>query len=292
LAARRDQKVIRMEDFEEAKDKVTMGKARKSRVINEEENRLTAYHEVGHVLCSLFQDKVEPVHKVTIIPRGFTGGATHYLLTDKSNYSRNYLEQHLAGLMGGRAAEEIVFGELTTGAGNDIQRATDLAKKMVCNWGMSERIGPMTVGRSRRGILGKNHPALLLQRGHRAIAMPRLQPHRARPKRSKESRPRTARADAMSDACWIPRPRAERYLAIELERDRNTASWWRKARASDGNAPGKREEPETPRKRSLCRSRRPEEDPPTEIPRGRPPQTTRPNPKTPRGTGGALMSWN
>ncbi|MCD4829087.1 MAG: ATP-dependent zinc metalloprotease FtsH [Candidatus Cloacimonetes bacterium] len=156
LAARRDQKAIRMEDFEEAKDKVTMGKARRSKVISEEEKRITAYHEVGHVLCSIFQDKTEPVHKVTIIPRGFAGGATHYLLTDKTNYSRSYLEQTLIGLMGGRAAEEIVFEDLTTGAGSDIQRATDMAKKMVCNWGMSARIGPMTIGREEGQVfLGK-----------------------------------------------------------------------------------------------------------------------------------------
>jgi cell division protease FtsH len=156
IAAGKNKKALEMDDFEEAKDKVTLGKERKSRVIEEDEKRLTAYHEVGHVLCSIFQDKTEPVHKVTIIPRGFTGGATHYLLTDKSNYAKSYLDQMLVTMMGGRAAEEIIFGELTTGAGNDIERATDIAKKMVCSWGMSEKIGPMTIGREQGEIfLGK-----------------------------------------------------------------------------------------------------------------------------------------
>ncbi|HNX00623.1 MAG TPA: ATP-dependent zinc metalloprotease FtsH [Candidatus Cloacimonadota bacterium] len=156
IAAGKSKKALEMEDFEEAKDKVTLGKERKSKVIEEDEKKLTAFHEVGHVLCSIFQDKTEPVHKVTIIPRGFTGGATHYLLTDKSNYAKSYLDQMLVTMLGGRAAEEIIFGELTTGAGNDIDRATDIAKKMVCSWGMSEKIGPMTIGREQGEIfLGK-----------------------------------------------------------------------------------------------------------------------------------------
>ncbi len=156
-AARKDKKSIDMIDFDEARDKVTLGKERKNRIIEDDEKKNTAYHEIGHVLCSVFQDKTEPVHKVTIIPRGFTGGATHYLMTDKSNYSRSYLEQILVNLMGGRVAEEIVFNELTTGAGNDIQRATELAKKMVCNWGMSSEIGPMTVGREDKQVfLGRD----------------------------------------------------------------------------------------------------------------------------------------
>lgn len=156
-AARKDKKKIEMIDFDEARDKVTLGKERKNRIIEDDEKKNTSYHEIGHVLCSVFQEKTEPVHKVTIIPRGFTGGATHYLMTDKSNYSRTYLEQILVNLMGGRCAEEIVFNELTTGAGNDIQRATELAKKMVCNWGMSSEIGPMTVGREDKQVfLGRD----------------------------------------------------------------------------------------------------------------------------------------
>ena len=156
LAARKNKKKIEMDDFEEAKDKQILGKARKSKVISEEEKKNTSYHEVGHVLTSVFLDKVEPVHKVSIIPRGFTGGATHYLQTDKSSYSRSYLEQRLVSLLGGRCAEEIVFNELTTGAGNDIERATDIVTKMVCNWGMSRKIGPMTVGKKNEQVfLGK-----------------------------------------------------------------------------------------------------------------------------------------
>ena len=156
IAATKNKKHIEMIDFEEAKDKLILGKEKKSRVISEEDKRLTAYHEIGHVLTSVFMDKTEPVHKVSIIPRGFTGGATHYLLSDRSGYSRSYLKQLLVTLMGGRAAEEIVFDELTTGAGNDIDRCTDIAKKMVCTWGMSDKVGPMTIGKEQGEVfLGK-----------------------------------------------------------------------------------------------------------------------------------------
>jgi len=156
LAARRNKKKIDNSDFEEAKDKVTLGKARKSKVITEEDKRSTAIHETGHVLCSVFLDKTEPIHKVTIIPRGFTGGATHFLQTDKSKYTKSYLEQSIVGLMGGRAAEEVVLKEISTGASNDIQRATDLAKQMVCKWGMSSEIGPMMIGKENSQVfLGK-----------------------------------------------------------------------------------------------------------------------------------------
>lgn len=156
VAAGKNKKFIEMADFETAKDKLILGKEKKSRVIPEEEKRITAYHEIGHVLTSVLQDKTEPVHKVSIIPRGFTGGATHYLLSDKNNYSRQYLEQILVTLMGGRAAEELVFNDLTTGAGNDIERCTDIAKKMICAWGMSDKIGPMTIGKDQGEVyLGK-----------------------------------------------------------------------------------------------------------------------------------------
>lgn len=157
VAAGKNKKHIEMSDFETAKDKLILGKEKKSRVIPEDEKKITAYHEVGHVLTSILQEKTEPVHKVSIIPRGFTGGATHYLLSDKSNYSRSYLEQILVTLMGGRAAEELVFNDLTTGAGNDIERCTDIAKKMICVWGMSEKIGPMTIGKDQGEVyLGKD----------------------------------------------------------------------------------------------------------------------------------------
>ncbi|MCF7918633.1 MAG: ATP-dependent zinc metalloprotease FtsH [Candidatus Cloacimonetes bacterium] len=159
LAARKNKKEVEMVDIEEAKDKVTMGKARKSRVITEEDKLNTAYHEVGHVLCSIFQEKAEPVHKVTIIPRGFSGGATHFLQTEKTTYARDYLLHSLVGLYGGRCAEEIIFGQesVTTGASNDIERATDIARQMVCNWGMSTRIGPIVVSKKESQVfLGKD----------------------------------------------------------------------------------------------------------------------------------------
>jgi len=157
LAARKDKKKIETEDFEEAKDKVTLGKARKSKVITDEDKKNTAYHEIGHVLCSVFQEQTEPIHKVTIIPRGFTGGATHFLQTDRTRYTKSYLEESLVGLLGGRVAEEIVFNELSTGAANDIQRVSDIVNKMVCNWGMSEKIGPMTVAKKQSQIfLGRD----------------------------------------------------------------------------------------------------------------------------------------
>ena len=159
LAARKNQKKIEMNDFEEAKDKVTLGKARKSKVITPEDKKITAFHEVGHVICSMFQEETEPIHKVSIIPRGFTGGATHFLQTEKMNYSKSYLEQTLVGLYGGRCAEEITFGKnhITTGASNDIERATDLAKKMVCNWGMSPKIGAIVVAKKEAQVfLGRD----------------------------------------------------------------------------------------------------------------------------------------
>ncbi len=156
LAARKEKKKIEMDDFEEAKDKVTMGKERKSRAIDDDEKKITAYHEIGHVLCSVFLDKTEPVHKVTIIPRGFSGGATHFLQKERSNYAKKYLMQKIVELLGGRSAEEIVFDEISTGAGMDIERATSLAKKMVCQWGMSEKVGPMTIGKDEENpFLGK-----------------------------------------------------------------------------------------------------------------------------------------
>jgi len=157
MAARKGKKKIEMDDFEEAIDKVTMGKARKNRVISDEEKQNTSVHEVGHVICSLFQPKTEPIHKVTIIPRGFSGGATHFLQTEKSNYSRSYLEQIIAELLGGRAAEEIKFGELTTGASSDIERATGIARNMVCHWGMSKKIGPLVVAQKQGEVfLGRD----------------------------------------------------------------------------------------------------------------------------------------
>jgi len=153
LAARKNQKVVTMQDFEEAKDKVMMGLERKSLIISEKEKRTTAYHESGHVLVARMVPEADPVHKVTIIPRGRALGITTYLpIDEKHTYSKQYLEAMITYALGGRAAEKIVFGELTTGAGNDIERATVLARKMVCEWGMSERLGPLTYGSNEEEI--------------------------------------------------------------------------------------------------------------------------------------------
>ena len=153
LAARRDQKNVTMTDFEDAKDKVMMGIERKTMLISEEEKKTTAYHESGHVLVSRSLPNTDPVHKVTIIPRGKALGLTHYLpIDEKHNYSLGYLESMLAQLLGGRSAEKIVFNHYTTGAGNDIERATDIARKMVCEWGMSDVLGPVTFGKKEEEI--------------------------------------------------------------------------------------------------------------------------------------------
>ncbi len=153
LAARRNRDKVMMTDFEEAKDKVMMGMERKTMLITEEEKKTTAYHESGHVLVSRLLPDTDPVHKVTIIPRGRALGVTHYLpIDEKHNYSRSYLESMLIQLLGGRSAEKIVFDHFTTGAGNDIERASDIARKMVCEWGMSDILGPVTFGKKEEEI--------------------------------------------------------------------------------------------------------------------------------------------
>ena len=150
---------VDMADFEFAKDKVMMGSERRSLVMSEAEKRLTAYHEAGHALVAVLVPEADPLHKVTIIPRGMALGLTQQLpLEDRYTYPRNYLEANLKVLMGGRIAEELVFGpnQMTTGAGNDLERATELARKMVCEWGMSENMGPLTFGKREESIfLGK-----------------------------------------------------------------------------------------------------------------------------------------
>ncbi len=152
-AARQDRNMVIMEDFEMAKDKIMMGMERKSLIISEEEKRSTAYHESGHVLVSKLIPGSDPVHKVTIIPRGRALGVTSYLpIDERHNYSKDYLETLLCHLLGGRVAEMLVMDQLTTGAGNDIERATDLTRKMVCEWGMSEKLGPVTFGKKEEEI--------------------------------------------------------------------------------------------------------------------------------------------
>lgn len=148
LAARLDKKEVGTNDFETAKDKVLMGVERRSMVISEEEKRITAYHEAGHALMAKLLPGTDPVHKVTIIPRGRALGLTMQLPTDdRHNYSKEFLYNTLAILMGGRVAEELVLNNITTGAGNDIEKATELARKMVCEWGMSEKLGPVSFGK-------------------------------------------------------------------------------------------------------------------------------------------------
>jgi cell division protease FtsH len=152
-AARYNQKVVRMLDFEFAKDKVLMGAERRSMIISESEKRVTAIHEAGHALLTVKLPHADPIHKVTIIPRGMALGLTQQLPVDeKHNYSREYLEDQIAILLGGRIAEEITIGSITTGAGNDLERATDLARRMVCEWGMSNAMGPLTFGKKEEQI--------------------------------------------------------------------------------------------------------------------------------------------
>ena len=152
LAARYNKKVVEMSDFEYAKDKVMMGVERKSLLISEDEKKLTAIHEAGHVLVAKYLPESDAVHKVTIIPRGRAMGTTNYLPGEKHSWSKKYCETVLAQMLGGRAAELVVMKELTTGAGNDIERATALARKMVCEWGMSEKMGPLTFGKKDEEI--------------------------------------------------------------------------------------------------------------------------------------------
>ena len=160
-AARQNKKEVETVDFEMAKDKVLMGAERKSMILTEEEKRVTAYHEAGHALMAKLLPGTDPVHKVTIIPRGRALGVTMQLPTDdRHNYSKEFLYNTLAILMGGRVAEELVFKHVTTGAGNDLERATDLARKMVCEWGMSEKLGPLTFGQKEDAVfLGRDFAA-------------------------------------------------------------------------------------------------------------------------------------
>lgn len=153
IAARKNSETVTMNDFEAAKDKVLMGVERKSMVLSEEERRITAYHEAGHALVAKLTPAADPIHKVSIIPRGRALGVTQQLpLDDRYTYSREYLYATLKVLLGGRVAEEIALQTMTTGAGNDLERATELARKMVTEWGMSERMGPLTFGKREEHI--------------------------------------------------------------------------------------------------------------------------------------------
>ncbi len=152
-AARQNRKAVRMIDFEEAKDKVLMGKERRSMVMNEREKRNTAYHEAGHALVAYFLPDADPLHKVTIIPRGRALGLTMQLPEDdKYTYTREYIAARMTILLAGRAAEDIFLGATTTGAANDMERSTELARKMVCEWGMSADLGPISFGKNEEQI--------------------------------------------------------------------------------------------------------------------------------------------
>ena len=152
LAARQNRKTVLMYDFEIAKDKVLMGAERRSMILTDEEKKVTAFHEAGHALIAAMLPLADPLHKVTIIPRGMALGVTMQLPeTDRHNYTRDYLETDLTVFMGGRLAEELFLGQMSTGAGNDIERATAMARKMVCEWGMSQ-LGPLTFGKKEEQI--------------------------------------------------------------------------------------------------------------------------------------------
>ncbi|MGE4318102.1 MAG: ATP-dependent zinc metalloprotease FtsH [Deferribacterales bacterium] len=157
VAARKNKESVQMADFEEAKDKVIMGKERRSMVISDKEKENTAYHEAGHAIVAKFIPESDPVHKVSIIPRGMALGVTMQLpVDDRHMYTKEYMDSMLAVLMGGRVAEEVIFGRLSTGAGNDIERASDIARKMVCSWGMSKKMGPLAYGKKDEQVfLGK-----------------------------------------------------------------------------------------------------------------------------------------
>ena len=152
MAARKEKKKIDRSDFEVAKDKVLMGVERKSMIISPEDKENTAYHEIGHVLVAKLIPGTDPIHKVTIVPRGWSLGQTHYLPDERHTRHKEFLLSEVAVLLGGRAAEEIVKKDVSTGAGNDLERATDLARKMVCEWGMSEKLGPLTFGKKEEQI--------------------------------------------------------------------------------------------------------------------------------------------
>jgi len=153
LAARSNAEEVTMEHLEKAKDKVMMGAERRSMMITEKEKKITAYHEAGHALVAKLLPDTDPIHKVTIIPRGRALGLTQQLpLEDKYTHAKSYLLNNLCILLGGRVAEELVFHELTTGSGNDIERASQIARKMVCEWGMSDNLGPLTFGKKEEQI--------------------------------------------------------------------------------------------------------------------------------------------
>jgi cell division protease FtsH len=161
MAARKGKDQVELEDVEEAKDKILMGAERKGMVIRDDEKKVTAYHEAGHAIVAMLLPEADPVHKITIIPRGRAMGVTQQVpLDDRHSYSREYLMDRIKILLGGRTAEEIVFNRFTTGASNDLQVATDIATRMVCEWGMSPVMGPRAYVTADKGFLGGSQQRL------------------------------------------------------------------------------------------------------------------------------------
>jgi len=153
MAARANDEEVTLQHLEIAKDKIMMGTERKSMIISDKEKEVTAYHEAGHALVARLLPDTDPIHKVTIIPRGRALGLTMQLpIDEKYTHSKDFLEKTICILFGGRVAERIIFNEITTGAGNDLERATELARKMVCEWGMSDELGPLTYGKKEEQI--------------------------------------------------------------------------------------------------------------------------------------------
>jgi cell division protease FtsH len=158
MAARFGQEKVTMLDFEEAKDKVLMGVERKSMVLSDDEKRKTAYHEAGHAICNIYCKEADPLHKVTIIPRGRALGVTFSLPgEDKHSYTRDYIIDRICIFMGGRVAEELVFSTMTTGAANDIKQATEMVRKLICDYGMTNELGPLSYGEKEEQVfLGRD----------------------------------------------------------------------------------------------------------------------------------------
>ncbi|MDH4322208.1 MAG: ATP-dependent metallopeptidase FtsH/Yme1/Tma family protein, partial [Desulfobulbaceae bacterium] len=157
LAARKKKTAIDLDDLEDAKDKILMGTERKGMVISDKERRFTAYHEAGHAIIALTLSDSDPVNKITIVPRGRAMGMTQQTaIDDRHAYSKEYLSNRIKILLGGRTAEELVFNQFTTGASNDLQMATDIATKMICEWGMSDALGPRAYIASDEGFLGNS----------------------------------------------------------------------------------------------------------------------------------------
>ena len=222
-AARYNQKVVRMHDFEFAKDKVLMGAERRSMIISDEEKKVTAIHEAGHAVLTVQLPHADPIHKVTIIPRGMALGVTQQVPVDeKHNYSRDYLNDRIAILLGGRIAEEIMLGQITTGAGNDLERATEMARAHGLRVGHERRDGPAHLRQEGRADLPRprDRPALGLQRRHGAPHRPGSEAHRHRELRARAGDPAGIRERLAEAGRRAPGARSARRRSGEADRRR------------------------------------------------------------------------